>query len=84
MLIVIFLVPPPKLCVRDILQTDIDLTPYTLTDFQWEKIRTSNYYLKKPTGRVFDLDGIARTLRSKYRVRSCPLLSLQLKVEVSI
>jgi len=60
-------VPPPKLCVRDILQTDIDLTPYTLTDFQWEKIRTSNYYLKKPTGRVFDLDGIARTLRSKYR-----------------
>lgn len=57
--------------VKDILETNPDpsfFDGFTLSDFQWEKIRESNYYKKNPKGRVLDVTGVARTLRAKYRV----------------
>lgn len=68
-------VPPVTRCVADILEpATANLDNYSLTDFQWEKIRTSNYYNKKPSGRVLDVTGISRTIRSKYRVRDPKVL----------
>jgi len=57
----------PTKTVKSILDISEYIPDKTLNDMQWEKIRTSPYFIENPEGRLLNIDGFARTLRSRYK-----------------